>query len=307
VVVATRTVGGAGASFLAWASERIDAANAARAVGGVAVAAVPSAAEVAPAKESAAAPSKEPVAPSRMAELRNTLVRPVAVAALKPLALPARSLSVVRRARRARGPRVREPVRRARRGVARTRAAAAAPLRRRAGAVARLRRRFRATGRGAAAIAAAVTVAGTAIIGFATGADGGDGSSRQRVADVRAQPAAQPAELRARASTPGVVIQDLLSGRVLARHRLARAANADDQAAAARSLQVLFRDAARRLSSTGSPALQRDLVTALRSTDAAYGRLAVAIRAGDPRGYDEARAAVISGESTVLRAAAPLV
>jgi hypothetical protein len=263
--------------------------------------------EAAPAPAEAA-PADEPRASAAVVDLKVALVRPAVEAGLKLRAISARAIHSSSRPRRARGPRgVRrhELVRRVRRGVARKPAAEPSPARRLDDAIARVRRRIGERSRTAAAIAATLSVAGAAIIVLAIVVVGGNApASQEQQASPRGQRAAPPpAEPRAPVSAQDAVLEDLMDARVLARRRLARAATAEGQAAAARSLEVLFRDAARRLSGGDAPAGQPQLVTALIATGTAYSRLAEAIGAEDQLAYDEARAAVVSRESAVLRAA----
>jgi hypothetical protein len=165
-------------------------------------------------------------------------------------------------------------------------------------------------GRARVAVVAAVTTAAVVatLLVFGNGGDERGWAGRltgERVQkDRRQAPVPVPiAPRKPRYPVPRGVIRDLLHARSLARTRLANAAFAEDQAAAARSLQVYYRQAARRIQLSALPGDRGDaLVAALRDTNAAYARLAASILAGDQIAFDEARGAIEAGEAAVWRA-----
>jgi hypothetical protein len=94
--------------------------------------------------------------------------------------------------------------------------------------------------------------------------------------------------------------------RVAARARLTRAKTAEGQSKAARSLERSYRTATSRIAAirpANGRAEYASLAAALRRTANAYGGLAAAIMAGDQRGYDVQRRAVIDGENASQDAA----
>jgi hypothetical protein len=154
-----------------------------------------------------------------------------------------------------------------------------------------------------AALAAAAAAA-TVVISSAGGDERArvDRPAADAVTNNRGQPAVPVAPADARDPSPRAVIRDLLRARAVARRRLADAAVAKDQAAAARSLEVLYREAARRIERSATlDEGGTGLLAALRETDAGYARLAAAIVAGDQAAYDEARTAVLAGEAAAFR------
>jgi hypothetical protein len=106
------------------------------------------------------------------------------------------------------------------------------------------------------------------------------------------------------AQTVGAVMASLRREREREREQLAKAALADDQAAAARELERTYGDAARSLEEVKAPAGTvpvSGLVNSLRTTATAYGKLADAAGQADADGYRMAREAVIEGEAAVRR------
>jgi hypothetical protein len=105
----------------------------------------------------------------------------------------------------------------------------------------------------------------------------------------------------------GTVMASLSREREQGRAQLAEAVLADDQAATARGLERTYRDAAKSLEGVDAPAGTapvNGLVSSLRTTATAYGKLAVAAGQADADGYRTARQAVMDGEAAVRRDAA---
>jgi hypothetical protein len=110
------------------------------------------------------------------------------------------------------------------------------------------------------------------------------------------------ASAKARRPAADKAIAELASERLAARKRIAKATIAEDQAHAARDLQVIYYEASRRVEATGLPGAGAErLVTALAAAGDSYGSLAAAIRDGDQVAYDDARTDVIAREATVWR------
>jgi hypothetical protein len=96
------------------------------------------------------------------------------------------------------------------------------------------------------------------------------------------------------------LLSDLVAARVERRRALATAPVADEQIDAARSLEDVYQDAARRVRNSRLPTpATRALLEALDASAAAYANLAAAVAAGDPQAYDDARADVASAEADV--------
>jgi hypothetical protein len=110
------------------------------------------------------------------------------------------------------------------------------------------------------------------------------------------------ASAKARRPAADKAIAELADERLAARKRIANASIAEDQAHAARDLQVIYYEASRRVEATGLPGAGAErLVAALAAAGDSYGSLAAAIRDGDQVAYDDARADVIAREATVWK------
>jgi hypothetical protein len=102
------------------------------------------------------------------------------------------------------------------------------------------------------------------------------------------------------------VLLDLRDARVEGRTRVAEAALADDQAAAARSLAATYASAEHRLARSGMPRAYALAPEDLRRVEAGYYDLAAAIEIGDAQGYDAARESIVEAEDIVWRQVARL-
>ena len=95
-------------------------------------------------------------------------------------------------------------------------------------------------------------------------------------------------------------VRTLAAERAAGRRRVAAALVADDQAKASRGLQASYLQAAGRVDLSGAYGARIDaLSAALREASDGYGDLADSITAGDQRGYDAARAAVLEAETKI--------
>jgi hypothetical protein len=105
---------------------------------------------------------------------------------------------------------------------------------------------------------------------------------------------------RGRRSAVRTALADLSAERLAARNRIAAAELADEQAAAARALQVSYEQTWGRVLEIDMPGPETaDLLAVLGDAAAAYGAMATAISSGDQPGYDDARAAVYEAEAAL--------
>ena len=120
---------------------------------------------------------------------------------------------------------------------------------------------------------------------------------------LKGERALSPAVGERREEAIRATVRTLLAERAAGRDRLAASLVADDQAAAARSLEVTFLRAAERVDQSGmyGPRVVA-LSTALRTTSGGYGDLAKSISNGDQPAYDAARADVEHAETQVWAA-----
>jgi hypothetical protein len=115
-----------------------------------------------------------------------------------------------------------------------------------------------------------------------------------------AAPAAKPRSTQSLALLSDA-LTPLSDSRTRLRQRLARAANAQDQAKAAQQLKTSYRAAAARIQGLPSGGRKRygGIVNALNATAGGYAGLAEAIRRGDQVGYDRQRQVILDGEAAV--------